>query len=154
MRKSCILTSDFKTILRIVKVRVIVTSLIFIRYLLGIYSIFILLNITTYGRSHWFENATRTVTMETTQMIWQDSEKGSKGRKNKGKEERRNESEKVQKRRTEGRNKAQREAIPTAIVRKPCKDCGPISAPPCVREFISSPLPASSFVGLLPRFLQ
>lgn len=34
----------------------------------------------------------------------------------------------------------QRKAISTAIVRKPCKDCGPISAPSCVREFISSAL--------------
>jgi len=43
-----------------------------------------------------------------------------------------------------GRSKAQWKAIPTAIVRKPCKDCGPISAPTCVREFISPPLPARS----------
>lgn len=68
--------------------------------------------------------------------------------------ERRSKSEKVQKRRTEGRNKAEREAIPTAIVRKPCKDCGPISAPPCVREFISSSLLRSFSSSFQPRFLQ
>lgn len=99
----------------------------------------------TYGKSHWLENATKAVTMVTTWF--------NKIVRKKAKEEewrrRRNELEKVQKRRSEGRNKAQREAILTAIVRKPCKDCGPISAPPCVREFISSLLSTSSFVRLL-----
>jgi len=61
-------------------------------------------------------------------------------REREGRRERRgrDDTEKVRGRSTEGRNKARRKAIPTAIVRKPCKDCGPISAPSCVREFISS----------------
>lgn len=73
-----------------------------------------------------------------------------KGQKKESEEEWRNDREKVRRRRTEGRNKAQREAIPTAIVRKPCKDCGPISAPPCVREFISPPLLSAAVASLGP----
>lgn len=133
-------------VLKLLRESSLLWSLIFLRYS---FSLVFLYDI----RKKPLENVTRAVTIETTRSRWSDETVGKRAKGERTKE-RRSKSEKVQKRRTEGRNKAEREAIPTAIVRKPCKDCGPISAPPCVREFISSSLLRSFSSSSQPRFLQ